>query len=76
LARHDGQLTAAGEAPFDIKDWLDLMAATSADRSQDRGDAIACFLASGEGWKSARSTLRGRFSTSAAATGLMSGKDK
>ena len=75
MARYDGELTAAGEASLDMLELLSLLSASPMN-NRDRSDAIACYLSSSEGWRTAKGLLKGNFAALAAATRLTNGKDK
>jgi hypothetical protein len=60
LARHDGQLRAGADEPLSLAELLDLLSGADAD-SQQRHDAIACYLSAGDGWREAVKRLGGAF---------------
>jgi len=67
LSRFEGDFSAAGQAPLSTSELLDLLAASSAMPSEQRQQAIACYLSASEGWHEALKALRGAFATNAAA---------
>ncbi len=75
MARFDGNLKAAGEAKLDINELLSVLASTSNLGREERQDAIACFLSVSEGWKDARSSLKGTFASVPRPSWLRVGKE-
>lgn len=67
MSRFEGDFSAAGQAPLSTSELLDLLAASSAMPSEQRQQAIACYLSASEGWHEALKALRGAFATNAAA---------
>ncbi len=67
MSRFEGDFSAAGQAPPSTSELLDLLAASSAMPSEQRQQAIACYLSASEGWHEALKALRGAFATNAAA---------
>ncbi len=67
MSRFEGDFGAAGQAPLSTSELLDLLAASSAMPSEQRQQAIACYLSASEGWHEALKALRGAFATDAAA---------
>ena len=76
MSRLDGKFTAAGEAPLDAAEILAALEAQAADSKSDRQDAIARYLAAGEGWREALQQLGGAFAEPARAEPLKSRKDR
>ena len=74
MSRFDGRITAAGDAELSASELLRVAAATAASQAR-RQEAIACYLAAGEGWDEALKALDGAFASDAAdASGLSGGK--
>lgn len=72
MARHDGDFRADAKEPLDLADLIALLGNSgSSDRSRE--DAIACYLAGGDGWREAVKLLGGTFAEGA--TGLKERKD-
>ena len=61
LSRHDGKLTAAGEAILDAAELLQALRARGGSSPDERNVAIARYLAAGEGWRDASKLLGGAF---------------
>ena len=61
MARHDGEFRASTDEPLSFRDLLDLIGSEDPADSQRRQDAIACYLAAGEGWREAMKKLGGAF---------------
>lgn len=75
MSRFDGELTAAGEASFDMVELMKALSSAASAGHRERGDAIACYLSVSEGWKDAKPFLEGHFSTLAGKTRLTGGKE-
>ena len=75
MARFDGNLKAAGEAKLDVDELLSALRAASNLGPEERQDAIACFLSVSEGWKDARTTLKGTFASFPKPSWLTGDKD-
>jgi hypothetical protein len=75
LARFDGNLKAAAEAQLDIEELLSALADGRATRGEDRQGAIACFLSASEGWRDAKTLLKGAFARMPNAAWLKDDKD-
>jgi hypothetical protein len=76
LSRFEGEFNAAREASLDL---VELLAALAAERKTDpkRGEAIACFLSAGQGWREAGASLGGAFADQRAGkTELTTGKEQ
>jgi hypothetical protein len=73
LSRFEGDFSAAGQAPLSRNELLDLLAASTAMSSDERQQAIACYLSASEGWHEAMKALRGAFATDAAAAVKLGG---
>ncbi|WP_118856014.1 hypothetical protein [Sphingomonas mesophila] len=69
MARHDGELIAAGEVAFDLGDLARAFAGAS-DSERAKRLAMARLLSATEGWKSAAAALDGAFARSLGAAGL------
>jgi hypothetical protein len=74
LSRHDGKFTAADEAPLDAAEILAALEAQAGGSRRDRQDAIACYLAAGDGWRDALQLLDGAFAGRSRAAKLKNGK--
>ena len=75
MARFDGNLKAVGEARLDVDELLSALGAASNLGREERQDAIACFLSVSEGWKDARTTLKGTFASIPRPSWLTGNKD-
>jgi hypothetical protein len=60
LARHDGELHADGHEPLSLSETLLLFGAHAGTTGCSR-EAIACYLAGGDGWREAAKLLDGAF---------------
>ena len=60
MARYEGDFRTDAEAPLTLEELLALLDGGGSD-PRSREDAIACFLAGGEGWREALKTLGGAF---------------
>ena len=60
MARYEGDFRTDAEAPLTLEELLALLDSGGSD-ARSREDAIACFLAGGEGWREALKTLGGAF---------------
>ena len=69
MARHHGDLHAEGHQPLSLPELLRLFGEDAGETGQSR-EAIACYLASGEGWREAAKLLDGAFADKG--TGLRS----
>jgi hypothetical protein len=63
LSRIDGKFTSAGEIPLDLADLLAVLEAQPETNARDWRQAIACYLAAGDGWRDASQLLGGAFAT-------------
>ena len=61
MARHEGRILADGAEPIDVEQLLALLTRDPAVDSEARRNAIACYLAGGEGWRDALRQLGGTF---------------
>jgi len=68
LARHESEFRAASQGPLSLDELLRLLGDSKAESKRERQDAIACYLAAGEGWTEAVRRLGGAFA--AEETGL------
>ena len=75
MARFDGNLEAAGEARLDIDELLSALSHSSHLGREERQDAIACFLSASEGWRDAKSRLKGTFASAVRPSWLTDNKD-
>jgi hypothetical protein len=66
LARFEGDIRATAEAPLTLEELLALLDSGGAKDAQSRENAIACYLAGGEGWRDALKMLGGTFAEGAA----------
>lgn len=76
MSRIDRKIEAAEEVSVEL---TELLAAFGRDQGEPAGrsDAMARFLSAAEGWRDARSALKGAFAAPAGnATGLTGGQDK
>ena len=60
MARHDGDLHADSHEPLGLPETLCLFGG-NAGESESLREAIACYLAGGEGWREAAKLLGGAF---------------
>ena len=75
MARFDGNLKAVGEAKLDVDELLSALSGSSGAGQKERQQAIACFLSASEGWKDAKSRLKGTFASSVRPSWLTGDKD-
>ena len=75
MARFDGNLKAAGEAKLDVDELLSVLSSSSGAGQRERQEAIACFLSASEGWRDAKSRLKGAFASAAKPSWLTGDKD-
>ena len=61
MARHEGEFRASADGPLSFHDLLALLGGEDPAQSQQRQDAIACYLSAGEGWREAVKKLGGAF---------------
>jgi hypothetical protein len=66
LARHEGDFGAAAQEPLSLNELLTLLGDAAENEGRSREDAIACYLAGGEGWREAVKLLGGTFAEGAA----------
>jgi len=64
LARYEADFRAAADTPLTLEELLVLLDGSGKD-ARTREDAIACFLAGGEGWREAVKMLGGTFAEGA-----------
>ena len=60
MSRFEGEIAASAEARLSVADVLSILGQAGASEA-DRAQAIACYLAGGEGWKDAVKRLGGAF---------------
>jgi hypothetical protein len=75
LARFDGNLKAAGEAKLEAEELLSALSGSPGAGQKERQEAIACFLSASEGWKAAKSRLKGTFASAVRPSWLTDDKD-
>jgi hypothetical protein len=75
LARFDGNLKAAGEAKLDVDELLSVLSGTSGAGQKERQEAITCFLSASEGWRDAKSRLKGTFASAVRPSWLTDSKE-
>jgi hypothetical protein len=68
LARHESDFGAEAQEPLSLNELLALLGDAAESEGRTREDAIACYLAGGEGWREAVKLLGGTFAEGA--TGL------
>ena len=73
LARFDGDFRTFAEEPLSLNELLELLGKKAEESGRSREDAIACYLAGGDGWREAMKLLGGTFAEGA--TGLSKRKD-
>jgi hypothetical protein len=61
LARHERNFDEAARAPLSVAELLGKLGESAELDGRSREDAIACYLAGGEGWKDAVKLLGGTF---------------
>jgi hypothetical protein len=61
LARHESDFRADAEAPLTLDELLALLGSGPDPDAHTRQDAIACYLAGGDGWREAVKKLGGAF---------------
>jgi hypothetical protein len=66
LARHEGDFRTDAEAPLSLNELLLLLGNAAGGDLRSREDAIACYLAAGDGWRDAMKLLGGTFADAAA----------
>ena len=60
MARHDGDFHADGHEPLSLPELLRLFGDSAEGAARSR-EAIACYLAGGDGWREAAKLLDGAF---------------
>ena len=60
MARHDGEIHADGHEPLSLSETLLLFGNQAGGTARSR-EAIACYLACGDGWREAAKLLDGAF---------------
>ena len=60
MARHDGEIRSRGSVPLSVPELLRLLGSDAEITASSR-EAIACYLAGGEGWREAAKLLDGTF---------------
>jgi hypothetical protein len=68
LARHESDFGAKAQEPLSLNELLAILGDAAESEGRTREDAIACYLAGGEGWREAVKLLGGTFAEGA--TGL------
>ena len=71
MARFEKDFSGSAETPLTLNELLSLLGGGTED-GRSREDAIACYLAVGEGWREAVKQLGGAFATEV--TGFKDGK--
>lgn len=61
MARHERDFRVDAEAALSLDDLLALLGSGAGADDRSRQDAIACYLAGGEGWREAMKMLGGAF---------------
>ena len=74
MSRLEGGFTASAEASLTVAELVALLDRQGAGTEAERAQAIACYLAAGEGWREAVKRLGGAFATEAASGTLREGK--
>jgi hypothetical protein len=65
LARHEGDFGSDAQRPLSLNELLALLGDSAEGDERSREDAIACYLAAGEGWREAVKLLGGTFAEGA-----------
>jgi hypothetical protein len=65
LARHESDFGAEAQKPLSLNELLSLLGNAAEGEGRSREDAIACYLAGGEGWREAVKLLGGTFAEGA-----------
>ena len=65
MARHESDFGAKSQEPLGLNEVLDLLGTGAGQEESTREDAIACYLAGGDGWKEAVKRLGGTFAAEA-----------
>jgi hypothetical protein len=66
LARHEREFREGAQEPLHLNELLALLGASAEGGGRSREDAIACYLAGGDGWREAVKLLGGTFARGAA----------
>ena len=66
LARHESDFRSDADGPLSLDELLALLGAGATAEGHTRQDAIACYLAGGDGWRDAVKRLGGTFAEEAA----------
>jgi hypothetical protein len=61
LARHEGDVRATAQEQLSLSELLALLGDAAERDGRSREDAIACYLAGGDGWREAVKLLGGTF---------------
>jgi hypothetical protein len=61
LARHEREFREGAREPLNLNELLALLGASAEGGGRSREDAIACYLAGGDGWREAVKMLGGTF---------------
>ena len=72
MARHESDFRTSAKELLSLDELLDLLGTTAESEGRSREDAIACYLAGGEGWREAIKQLGGTFAEEG--KGLKDGK--
>ena len=65
MARHEGDFGARAHEPLTLDELLTLLGNAAESEGRSREDAIACYLAAGDGWREAVKLLGGTFAEGA-----------
>ena len=66
MARHEGDFRTKAQEPMSLSELLGLLGDAAEREGRSREDAIACYLAGGDGWRDAMKMLGGTFAEEAA----------
>ncbi|HWJ58806.1 MAG TPA: hypothetical protein VNR68_04095 [Sphingomicrobium sp.] len=61
MARYEGRMQAGSETPLDVNELLMILGRDPTVDRETRRNAIACYLAGGDGWRDALKSLGGTF---------------
>ena len=65
MARHESDFRTSAKELLSLNELLDLLGTTAESEGRSREDAIACYLAGGDGWREALKELGGTFAEEA-----------
>ena len=65
MARHEKHFREGAEKLLNLNELLDLLGTAAESEGRSREDAIACYLAGGDGWREAMKLLGGTFAEEA-----------